>query len=65
NKSARLYRTFSLVLTDGSRHDIEILRLKQSSGRTEQAASRMAQYCGIPLRQEHGGLQTDPFDPVQ
>lgn len=65
NKSARLYRTFSLVLTDGSRHDLEILRLKQSSGRTEEAASRMAQYCDIPLRKEDTGPQNDPSDPVQ
>jgi hypothetical protein len=50
--ATRLYRTLSVVLTTGERIDIEILRLKQSAGRTEHAAAVMSSYCGIPLIRE-------------
>ncbi len=52
SRAARLFRTFSLVLKSGERYDIEILRLKQSAGRTEHAAAVISQYCGIRLSEE-------------
>jgi hypothetical protein len=50
--ATRLYRTFALLLSNGERLDIEILRLKQSAGRTEHAAVLMSSYCGLPLYRE-------------
>ena len=45
----RLYVTFSLVMHHEEKHDIEIIRLKKSAGRTEHAAVVIARYCGVEL----------------
>lgn len=52
SRANRLYLTFAMVMTDGERHDIEIIRIKVSGGRTELAASKIAQYCGKELKRD-------------
>lgn len=49
SRANKLYVTLSVVCTDGTKKDIEIVRLKQSAGTTEQAARAIASACGKPL----------------
>jgi hypothetical protein len=61
SRANRLYTTFSVVMTDGDVYPIEIIRLKRSAGRTEQAAAAIARYCEVPLMKEDdlGGLSEE------
>ncbi len=52
SRANRLYTTFAITLLTGEKHDIEILRHKKSAGRTEYAATTIANYCGVSLYQD-------------
>ena len=51
----------SLILTDGSSKDIEIIAERTSAGRTEQAALAIATHCGFALAKDR---DADLIQPV-